>query len=285
MDEYSNNQYQEQASYSDYSSSAENISFNENVTAAEYAAYDETNNNERTNGSSTFNQRKKKNALSSLSTGVVSTIAAATVGITSMINVSMNAEFKNVEYKDGYINYTASVSNMTEDEKLTAYLYDGDEILCSVSLTDDDNDGIIDGSIPVDSDRINSKLKDSNDKISYRVSLKGVVGLDVERDFDSYVVEMEKMTSAFEKVTGECKCAEDGCYHFLIHFKDDLGLFDSFEAQIEDKYGNISKCTFTDDLHDEQTIFVSNLKGTAGTMTVKYKADGQPQTVKIDITM
>jgi len=36
----------------------------------------------------------------------------------------------------------------------------------------------------------------------------------------------------------------------------------------------MAKCTFTENLHDEQRIFVDHLTGSAGKLFIKYKSDG-----------
>jgi len=285
MDEFDRNQAPEANEVPEYQVQKDNTVAPESNATDEYKTYDEFTDNEGKHFESGIKKEKKNTALSSLSVGVVSSIAAVAVGITSMLNVSMKANFNDVAYQDGMINYEVAVENMTEDESLYAKLYSmEDELLFETTLTDDDGDGIIQSWIEINSYDLETLLPQVG-KLEYRLNLSADVGLDVERKFDSFVIEIESASSNFESVTGQCHCQEDGCFHFNLNFTDDLRIFDNFEAQIEDEYGNISKCTFTDNLHEEQTIFVNSLKGSKGTLTVNYTADGKPQTVSINISM
>ena len=86
------------------------------------------------------------------------------------------------------------------------------------------------------------------------------------------MVKIDKMTSRFDDVEGYCNCGVDGYYYFKMNFEDDGGLFSNFEAYIIDdfydesdttgeKEKHIAYCTFSDNLHEYQKIFVDNLKG------------------------
>lgn len=283
MNEFMNNPIPESQSVNEYQTLSENAVVLENADVAEFASVGEFQEPE-VQSAPRMNQTKKNHALSALSGSLVSVIAAVTVGITSMMNVSMAAEFDNVEYVDGSIQYQISVEDMTEKEKLTAYLYEGDNLVDSFELMDEDGDGVIAGAIALDGAAINEKLEASNNvTLSYRLTLKGLVGLNVERSFDSYVVKIEKATSAFEQVSGECKCSVDGCYHFTMDFEDNLGMFSNFSAYIEDAFGNRAQCTFTENLHEPQKIFIGNLKGANATLVITYVANGEEQVVSTEI--
>lgn len=285
MDELNRNSAPERREYDEYRSAAENIRFNESAGVHEYESYNESSGNSSREPSSNMDRQKKKTALSSLSTGVVAAISAAAVGITGMLNVGMDAKLKKADFQDGAVRYCVSVENMTDEETLKATLSNGDEIIFSEYLKDEDGDGIIEGTIPLDAETVNSSLNANTGTLPLHLTLSGNVGLNLERDFDRYRIDIENMESVFNSVSGKCKCTEDGCYHFKMDFKDDMHIFNDFKARIEDNFGNSSECTFTDDLHGDQTIYVSNLKGAQATLILTYLADGQPQSQKIDITL
>jgi len=284
-DEFSRNQAPEINEFEEYRLSPDNPTVPEAVAAEEYKSYEEYTDNEGKVFNTPEERTKKNRALSSLSVGVVSSIAAVAVGMTSWINVGMKASFNDVKLQDGVISYEVSVEDMTDEETLTARLFNGDELLFEQDLKDEDRDGLIPGEIKVDSEEINRLLSEKEGRMAYRLNLSGIVGLEIERKFDSFVIELTKMESRFDSVTGTCHCGEDGCFHFNLNYTDDMQLFGNFQAKIEDAYGNTAYCDFTDNPHEEQTIFVANLKGTEGVLTVTYTAEGKPQTVIIDILM
>ena len=122
------------------------------------------------------------------------------------------------------------------------------------------------------------------------MNLRGLVGLDVERLFDRYVVSIDKFTSHFDDIEWHCECSVDGYFYFKMNFEDDGDLFSDFEAYIVDNFyenatssdeqeNHISRCTFSDNLHDEQRIFVENLQGSQGKLVIKYNKDGETDKV------
>jgi len=265
----------------------ENVFTKESLNQQEFTSQEESS--EQPKLSSTPEERAKKtnHALSMLSGGLVTIIASVAVGVTTMLNVNMSAEFKKVEFADGKINYEVAVSEMTEKEALTAYLYDSENhVINTIVLVDEDNDGIITGEIDLNKEELETKLSETKDGVlSYRLTLKGTVGLDVERSFDSYVCEIANAEAKFEDVTGECHCSIDGYYYFQMNFTDPFGLFTEFKATITDSLGNVVECNFTDNLHEQQRIYVSNLRGNKGILKITYLADGKEQTISIDITI
>lgn len=282
------NEVPENNPVSEYIVVGENVEYAETNPQAEYQEYrefieadDDPNNNR-----SRMNREKKNQAMSQLTGGMVATIAAVAVGVTNLINVNLDASFNDVQYTDGAIVYEVAVKDMGENDKLNLYYYDGDKLVETYVLSDEDGDGVINGEIALDTADIEARLAaEGNVSIPFRVTLKGEVGLDVERAFDSYLVKIDKMVSLFEGLEGNCQCSVDGNYHFKMNFEDDCGLFADFAAEIRDGYGNVAQCTFTENLHEEQTIFVGNMRGTNAKLVVTYTADGQPMTVETDITI
>jgi len=234
-----------------------------------------------------LNKAKKNNALGALSAGLVGTIALVLTTMTSLVNVKMKAEFNDVVYEDGVLKYSINVKDMTEKENLTLYPARDNKSLEKISLIDDDGDGLIEGAIELDKEYIANRLASGeNVNIKYVLNLKGMVGLDIERAFDRWVVRIDKQTSKFENVSYHCECGHDGYFYFTMNFEDDNQLFTDFEAWIEDAYyedaittaekeQHIARCTFTENLHDEQRIFVNDLGTSKGKLFIKYKADGK----------
>jgi len=229
---------------------------------------------------------KKKTNLSFMSMGTVAVISSALIGITSLINVAMTASFTEVKNEDSKIQYSVETENFTDEESLSIYLLEDGKQIQIIELKDEDKDGIIQGEIPLDGASVAEKVsKSGTGKLSYRLTLKGVVGLEVEREFDSYLVEIQNVNSKFNKVEGECFCSRDGTYHFTMDFEDDMGIFTDFKAEIKDTFGNASQCIFTDNLHELQKINVCDLKGSTATLIITFMAKGELQTVTLDITI
>ncbi|MCQ2799683.1 MAG: hypothetical protein MJ228_02810 [Bacilli bacterium] len=270
-DEMRNQNQSESNSYNESIVQQENIAASENQVINEVSRENEVSddsNHEETQES------KRRNILSLMTGSLVTVVAAAVVGVTGLLNVSMSASFEDVIYQDGNIHYVINVDGMTEKEKLTTYVeLDGKQIEL-ISITDEDSDGKVEGDFAVDMDYVKEKLDSGDKKVEYRFTLKGMVGLDVERAFDSYVVKIEEVTSTFTDVDMWCNCGVDGYYYFKMNFVDDFGLFSNFQASIRDASGNVSYCTFEDDLHAEQRIYVADLSGMKGTLEIKYDANG-----------
>ena len=257
----------------------ENLSVFENKTIKENIPVKENLSDDHKKESSPhkLNTEKHNRALSVMSTGVVAAVGLALAGITSFVNVKMKASFVDAEtkYEAGVLSYSVNVEEMTEDETLTIYVIRDNVQIDAISLIDEDGDGVVSGYIPEVKEYVEEKFATSdNVRVDYFLKLKGVVGLGVERAFDEFDISIQKETAKFEKIEVECHCSEDGCFHFLMTFSDINGnVFTDFEAYIEDDYGNKSYCKFTDNLHEEQKIYVLNLKGSHGKFVVKYKAD------------
>ena len=266
---------------------AENKTFNENVRVKENIEFD---------GKSLKKPGKTKarnKALSVLTTSLVGVVGLVVAGMTNLINIKLKAEFDKVEYQDGRINYAINVENLTEKEYLVIYPERDGKKLDGIKLVDEDGDGYIAGSFDVDIDYIQKQQElFDNVSVKYVVNLRGLVGLDVERLFDRYVVIIDQFTSEFEDVEGYCNCGVDGYYYFKMNFKDDGGLFSNFEAYIIDdfydendvtgeKEKHIAYCTFSDNLHDEQKIFVLDLQGSRGTLVIKYNKEGVEEKITV----
>ncbi len=293
FDEYSNRKAPE------FEQQVENKTVNENLFAAENKTFNE---NVRVKENIEFDGKSLKKpgkikarnkALSMLTTSLVGVVGLVVAGMTNLINIKLKAEFDKVEYQDGRINYEINVENLTEKEYLVIYPERDGKKLDGIKLVDEDGDGYIAGSFDVDTEYIQKQQElFDNVSVKYVVNLRGLVGLDVERLFDRYVVRIDQFTSEFEDVEGYCNCGVDGYYYFKMNFKDDGGLFSNFEAYIIDdfydendvtgeKEKHIAYCTFSDNLHDEQKIFVLDLQGSRGTLVIKYNKEGVEEKITV----
>lgn len=256
----------------------DNAPFEEMTAQSEFTAVQDENNQPKEQEETVERPKNKKSFLASLSTSLVVVVAAAVVGITNLLNVNLNATFNDelTKYVDGKIQYSIDVTDLTEKESLKLYLYEDQELIETFALVDEENDGIIDGEIEVDKEKIQTKLDQAdNVRVEYRLDLKGEVGLNVERAFDSYVFQIDKFYSTIDSVDMHCECSVDGCYHFLINFTDPLEKFTEFEAWIEDENGNVATCEFSDDLHAEQKIFVGNMTTSRCKLFIRYLENGE----------
>lgn len=224
--------------------------------------------------------KTKQSFVTGLATSVVAAVAAVVVGVVSLLNVGLNAKFSSeTTYRDGWIYYVVQVENWDEESRLRICINE-DEYF---ELWDEDGDGLIEGEIPLDVEAIQHQMEGKdNVRVQYRLDLKADVGLDLERTYDSYVVQLDKFTSSIQDVDMWCTCQEDGYYNFQIHYDDPLGKFSGFEAYIEDGNGNIAYCEFTENPHDAQHIFVNQLEGSRCRLFIRYFENGEETFIRFD---
>ena len=286
-DEFNNKSAPEFSPQSENRAIKENLFVQENKPVLENVSAEEnkdaTQNQPKTEK---FNKEKKNKALGALSASLAGTIALVLTTMTNLINVKMKADFEDVVYEDGVIKYSVNVKDMTEKETLMIYPSRDNKVFEKIDLVDDDGDGVVNGEIKLDKEYIADRLASGdNVNVKYVLNLKGMVGLDIERGFDRWVVRIDKQTSKFHDVAYHCECGVDGYFYFTMNFEDDNELFTDFEAWIEDafyedaittaqKKQHMAKCEFTENLHDEQKIFVDGLTGSAGKLFIKYKSNG-----------
>ena len=266
---------------------AENKSAQENVSIKENLEFD---------GKSlrkTDKIKSRNKALSVMTSSLVGVIGLVVAGMTNLVNIKYKADFEKVKYVDGEIQYSINVKELTTKENLTIYQSRDTKKLEPIVYKDIDmKEGVIEGVIPVDQDYIQRQLASSdNVTIKYVLELRGLVGLDVERLFDRWVVRIDKFTSEFKDITGYCNCGVDGYYYFTMNFTDDGGLFSNFEAYIiddfyetaseQEKEKHIAYCTLSENLHDEQRIFVLDLQGSRGTLVIRYNKDGVDEKIEV----
>ena len=305
FDEYNNRNAPEFNSQVENKVTKENVFAVENRTAKENINVKE---NLELDGKSHKKAEKIKarnKALSILTTSVVGVVGLVVAGMTNLVNIKLKAKFieDKVEYRDGKIAYSINVSNLTEKEYIVVYPErDTKELKPVTHYLADVEDGVIRGSINVEADYIEKQLASvENGYVRYVLNLRGLVGLDVERLFDRYVVKIEKVTeSKFEDVTGYCNCGVDGYYYFKLNFEDEVGHFSDFNAYIYDSvYEELeSRIENTSDeveiarlrseqekhisrleedknrnWHEEQRLFVLDLQGSKGTLVIEYQKE------------
>ena len=302
FDEYSNKKGQE------FNSQVENKVAHENVFAAENKTVKENINvkeNIEFDGKSHRKIEKTKarnKAISVLTTSLVGVVGIVVAGMTNLVNIKLKAKFikDDFEYRDGKVAFTIEVQNLTEKEYIIVYPEQDSKKLDSVKYTVDDvKDGLIHGTIDAQPDYIQKQLAGEEDAaVTYKLNLRGMVGLDVERLFDSGGVRIENIVeSKFETIEGYCNCAVDGYYHFTLTFDDDLGNFSNFKAYIYDSIyeeleSQITENSSKDKIdsiraeqekhisrladdpnrnwHEKQKIFVLDLQGSKGTLVIEF---------------
>lgn len=239
--------------------------------------------------------KSRNKAISIMTSSLVGVIGLVVAGMTNLVNIKYKAEFERVKYIDGEIQYSINVKDLTEKENLTIYQSRDTKKLEPIRYEQMDmKEGVIEGSIKVDQDYIERQLASSdNVTIKYVLELRGLVGLDVERLFDRWVVKIDKFTSVFNTVEGYCNCGVDGYYYFTMDFEDDGGLFSNWEAYIiddfyesaseQEKDRHIAYCTdlLDENAHNEQRIFVLDLQGSHGTLIIKYNKDGVEEKLEV----
>ena len=266
---------------------AENKSAQENVSIKENLEFDGKSSRK------TDKIKSRNKALSVMTSSLVGVIGLVVAGMTNLVNIKYKADFEKVKYVDGEIQYSINVKELTSKENLTIYQSRDTKKLDPIVYKNIDmKEGVIEGVIPVDQDYIQRQLASSdNVSIKYVLELRGLVGLDVERLFDRWVVRIDKFTSEFKDITGYCNCGVDGYYYFTMNFTDDGGLFSNFEAYIiddfyetaseQEKEKHIAYCTLSENLHDEQRIFVLDLQGSRGTLVIRYNKDGVDEKIEV----
>lgn len=260
----------------------ENITAKENVEAKEFT--DPIAENSKEQAEIEKAKKDKKTKTLSLMTGSLTAIVGAVIiGMTNYMNVRMNLSFSKFEYVDSTINYEIKVDDMTAKETIKLYVYEENVLVDNKPIEyvfDDVDEGKITATFTVDPEHIKDLLtKDPDHSIAYRFDLKGIVGLNVERAFDSYVLKIDEVKSEFDigNIDYWCSCGVDHCYNFWMHFSDDFGKYSDFEAFIEDEFGNISYCEWTDNIHDAQKINVLNMVGSAATLTISFQVEGEAE--------
>jgi hypothetical protein len=205
FDEYNNRKAPEYNSQVENKVTHENVFAAENKTAKENLNFKENYELDGKSHKKAEKTRARNKAMSVLTTSLVGVVGLVVAGMTNLVNIKLKAKFEEVEYRDGKIAFSINVSNLTEKEYIVIYPERDTKQLEEVKYyLADAQDGYIQGSLDVDSEYVKRQLDAvENGVVKYVLNLRGLVGLDVERLFDRYVVKIEKVTeSKFEDVTG-----------------------------------------------------------------------------------
>lgn len=290
FDEYNNRKAPEYNSQVENKITHENVFVAENKTAKENLNFKENYELDGKSHKKAEKTRARNKAMSVLTTSLVGVVGLVVAGMTNLVNIKLKAKFEEVEYRDGKIAFSINVTDLTEKEYIVIYPERDTKKLDEVKYyLADAQDGYIQGSLDVDSEYVKRQLDAvENGVVKYVLNLRGLVGLDVERLFDRYVVKIEKVTeSKFEDVTGYCNCGVDGYYYFTMNFEDEAGHFSNFKAYITDSVydelanggaseeelaRHIAYCQSDENTnwHEEQRIFVLDLQGSKGTLVIEY---------------
>ncbi|MCQ2086808.1 MAG: hypothetical protein MJZ37_01845 [Bacilli bacterium] len=279
--------------------SSEAVSYNETKRINEYERYSEvtpvgenyfaSEDNRAAEEKRQSAQLNRAKLMKILTGSFVTAGAAAAFGVTTLINVSMSAEFGEASYQDGHITYAINVKDMSDKESLFLHFKDGNKEIEVIDLSEqalNSEDGVISGEIVFTTDMldsVNSRINDKNTHVTFNLTLTGKVGLSVERTFDNYAVQFYHAESEFKEIQGECHCGIDGYYYFNLVYYDDYGVFRNFTAYIEDDKGNVSNCVELDDTnaHDQHRISVVDMKSSKCKLVVSYSVEGETEARKV----
>ena len=267
----------------EFNPSLDNVENFEIAAIDEVALVNEAANDEQESKDNSRETRKKRDISSFMSSTLTAAVASVVVGVTTLLNVNMNASMavSDYDFPTGNLAYSIEIENMSENESLSLYLYKDGELIEEREIVDEGNDGIEEGFFVLDKESIDRNLEENtNYKTEYEMKLIGVVGLDVEREFDSYKTVIEKHTAEIYGVSMECKCAIDGYFHFQIDYDDPMDALTDFEAYIIGDNGTVrSDCVFTEDYHEEQKIYVSNIIESNAQIYISYVERGTGERV------
>lgn len=234
------------------------------------------------------NIKKHAEAGGKFATGaaVVGVASLIVIGTSGLVNINMDGHIESLIFQDNQILYEVNVEDVEQDNTMYFEIYEGNSSNVSLTkeiLSDVKNSysGIVKGSFSIDELKIEEKLK-SVELMEYTFRLCGNTGL-VNRTYDSYKLEVKSFTSVFNSVSYRSDYANSGKFKFIMDFTDDYQIFTDFEAYIRDINGKINKCTFTDNLHEEQSISIIDLDGGEAYFELSYYVDGKKETYGYDV--
>lgn len=230
-------------------------------------------------------QRIKRDAASGgkLATGaaVVGVASLIVIGTSGLVNINMDGKIEKLEFQDNHIVYEVNVSDVEKGNTMYFEIYEGTasnalttkEIITDVEET---INGPYSGILDTLDLNIEEKLK-TKDSVSFTFRLCGNTGL-VNRTYDSMILEVNQYESVFRSVSYMSDFENSGCFLFEMDFQDDYGIFTDFDAFIKDSDGVISKCSFTDNLHDQQRISIIHLAGGEAYFELSFNSNGTKET-------
>lgn len=241
-----------------------------------------------------FSTRQKINKIKSeAKTGGKFATGAAVVGVASLIvigtsglvNMNMDGKIESLLFQDNKIVYDVNVSDVEKGNTMFFEIYEGKaskplttkEILGDVK---ESLNGQVKGMFDIDDLNIGEKLKEV-DSLTYTFHLCGNTGL-VNRTYDSYVLEINQYKSEFRSISYKSDYSNSGNFLFWLDFQDDYQIFTDFEAFLVDSEGVRRDCIFTDNLHEQQSIFILDLAAGPAHFEVSFKINQEEQVISYD---
>lgn len=215
---------------------------------------------------------KRKNYTTIAATAIVGVVGLGVIASSGLINLNMDGSINEISYVDNKLVYDIDVNDVNKDNSIYFEIYDNGKSVMKYDVISKENfDGNRKGEFPLD--ELDILSKDLTLGLKYTVRLKGDTGL-IDRTYDSWVLEIEGVSSEFNGALLTCDCAVSGYLLIDIDFKDDYGVYSDFEATLVDSSNVSRECVFSDNLHETQKIFVLDLAGGEATFTLRYKENG-----------
>lgn len=217
---------------------------------------------------------------------VVGVASLIVIGTSGLVNIDMDGSIESLLFQDNQIVYNVNVSDVEKGNTMYFEISEGKskkvistkEILSDVkeSLT-----GEIKGQFDISDLNIEEKLKE-NESLTYTFHLCGNTGI-VNRTYDSYILEINEYTSEFRSISYQSDYANSGNFLFWLDFTDSYGIFTDFSAYLIAADNTKRDCTFTENLHDTQSIFILDLVGGEATFTVSFMNNGKEEVYTYEV--
>jgi len=219
---------------------------------------------------------------------VIGVASLIVIGTSGLVNIDMDGKIESLLFQDNKIVYDVNVSDVEKGNTMYFEIYEGKaskplttkEILSDVK---ESLNGEVKGTFDIDDLNIEEKLKEV-DSLTYTFHLCGNTGL-VNRTYDSYVLEINQYKSEFRSISYKNDYSGSGYFLFWLDFDDDYQIFTDFTAFIVDSAGVRRDCLFTDNLHEEQKIFILDLAAGPAHFEVAFKNNKEDYVASYDITI
>lgn len=233
----------------------------------------------------TVKEMKKSSKIKSVLKGasaVVATVAFVAVIAPDLFSSdSTKISFSNLEIRDTYVKYSIAFDDWSgKDYDVVLYndytnrtVEVGADTFTEYEETDGEKVLITEFS---------HKEKDLKSGVSYTLAVKSGYKTLASTSFTTLVAD-ELPVTKLNGVEAACACgvnedvvggSGDGTFHFILDFVDENNWWRDFVATLKDENGTISTCTFTENLHELQTIPVTGvLDGTTATLRISCTSD------------
>lgn len=238
-------------------------------SSREFGESFKTEEKQKTIHKSTVQKEKLINTIKAINiTSMATGVTIVAIGAVMILNQEANANedynisFNSVEASENMIWYNIDVGDLDD---LTIKLYnDGYEY--EVSATSGENFGEF---FELEADT-EYNLAVCDEKVLKEIKVKTLAPHEV------IVTDIEDI-----KVTYECKCNVDGCFHFKIEYEDTEYTYYGFEAYLMDCNENVVYCDFIYPYNEEQKIDITSLVGGENSVffVVTCMKDGETYTL------